>query len=154
MPARRLAVAETTSGMPDDSREEDERQEERGIRELRARVRAARAAIAGMPETEEALRRDWVRAACFYAHFGISEALFRQGVAVSVEPAEARGTRPSTLVRRIQAQHSHPCDGRVHADLPSSRHLPSLRTILAEGSVAAGRRPDRFLAPRVSPALA
>ena len=36
MPARRLTVAETTSGIPDDSREEDERQEKRRIRELRA----------------------------------------------------------------------------------------------------------------------
>ena len=40
-PTRQFAVDEITSGLPDDSREEDERQEERRLRDLRGRVRAA-----------------------------------------------------------------------------------------------------------------
>ncbi|MGA9044273.1 MAG: hypothetical protein WB531_05325, partial [Thermoplasmata archaeon] len=44
------------------------------------RVKAARAAVAAAPGAEEALRREWVKAARFYARFGISETRFRQGV--------------------------------------------------------------------------
>jgi hypothetical protein len=43
-------------------------------------VKAARAAILATPGAEEVLRRDWVKAARFYASFGITERLFRFGV--------------------------------------------------------------------------
>lgn len=39
---RRFSVLETTSGLPDDSREEDERRAERRLREMRARVKESR----------------------------------------------------------------------------------------------------------------
>ena len=38
---RRFTMNEITAGLPDDSREEDERQEERRIRDLRGRVKVA-----------------------------------------------------------------------------------------------------------------
>ncbi len=79
-PTRQFGVLEITSGLPDDSREEDERAAERRLRELRGRVKAARVAIAATPGAEEALRQDWRKAARLYAHFAISEAQFRHGV--------------------------------------------------------------------------
>jgi len=79
-PTRRFSLLETTSGLPDDSREADERFAEWRLRDLRGRVKPARAAISSTPGAEEVLRRDWVKAARFYAKFGITEAQFRHGV--------------------------------------------------------------------------
>ncbi|HTT44494.1 MAG TPA: hypothetical protein VMH38_00560 [Thermoplasmata archaeon] len=79
-PTRQFSLLEITSGLPDDSREADERAAERKLRDLRGRVKAARAAISGTPGADELLRRDWVKAARFYSRFGITEGMFRQGV--------------------------------------------------------------------------
>src|SRR5208283_4481846 len=79
-PTRRFSLLEITSGLPDDCREADERAAERRLRDLRGRVKAARAGISGTPGAEEILRRDWVKAAHFYAAFGITEREFRSGV--------------------------------------------------------------------------
>jgi hypothetical protein len=78
-PTRRFSLMETTSGLPDDSREADEKQAERRLRELRARVKAARAVVSTSPGLAETLARDWQRAARFYVRFGISETQFRRG---------------------------------------------------------------------------
>ncbi|MGP8076427.1 MAG: hypothetical protein ACLP8Y_06835, partial [Thermoplasmata archaeon] len=89
-PTRRFSLLEITSGLPDDSMEADERAAERRLRELRGRVKAARAAVATTPDLAETLARDWRKAARFYARFGITEAQFRSGVRpVSVEDAES-----------------------------------------------------------------
>jgi hypothetical protein len=79
-PTRQFSILEITSGLPDDSREEDERAAERRLRDLRGRVKAARAAISATPGAEATLRRHWVKAAHFYARFGITEGLLRLGV--------------------------------------------------------------------------
>lgn len=79
-PTRQFSLLEITSGLADDSREEDERAAERRLRDLRGRVKAARAAIATTPGAEEVLGRDWVKAARFYARFGLTETQFRNGV--------------------------------------------------------------------------
>ena len=79
-PTRQFSLLEITSGLPDDCREADERAAERRLRDLRGRVKAARAGISGTPGAEEILRRDWVKAAHFYAAFGITEREFRSGV--------------------------------------------------------------------------
>ncbi len=71
---------ETTSGLPDDSREEDERQEARRSTELRGRVRAARAAVANTPGLPKILQSDWKKAAGFHTRYGIAEPLYRRGV--------------------------------------------------------------------------
>jgi hypothetical protein len=80
----RFSEWDIRSGLPDDSREEDERAAERRLRDLRGRVKAARAAISIAPGAEEILRRDWVKAARFYGRFEISEAQFRHGVPIGV----------------------------------------------------------------------
>jgi hypothetical protein len=67
----------------------DERATARRLRDLRGRVKAARATIPATPGTERALRQDWVRAAHFYARFGITEALLRYGVPKMECPEEA-----------------------------------------------------------------
>jgi len=82
-PTRQFGLLEITSGLPDDSREADERAAERRLRDLRGRVKAARAAISTRPGAEELLRLDWVKVARFYAGFGITETQFRNGVASS-----------------------------------------------------------------------
>ena len=48
-PTRQFSLLEITSGLPDDSREADERAAERTLRDLRGRVKAARAVIATTP---------------------------------------------------------------------------------------------------------
>ena len=73
-------VWDTTSGLPDDSREADERAAERRLRDLRGRVKKARAALSASP-VAEVLRGDWRREAAFYARFGITQAQFREGAA-------------------------------------------------------------------------
>jgi hypothetical protein len=77
---RRFTVYETTSGLPDDSREADERAAARALRDLRSRVKAARAVVTTTPGLAEIVARDWQRAARFYARFGITETWFRNGV--------------------------------------------------------------------------
>ena len=72
-PTRRFTVWETTSGLPDDSREEDERAAERHLRDLRGRVKRARAVVASTPGLVEVLAGDWRKAARFYARFGVTE---------------------------------------------------------------------------------
>jgi len=79
-PARRFSLLEITSGLPDDSREADERAAERRLRDLRGRVKAARAIVAATPGLAETLTSDWQKAARFYARLGITEALCRYGV--------------------------------------------------------------------------
>jgi hypothetical protein len=59
----RFTVWDTASGLPDDSREADERTAERRLRDLRGRVKAARAALSARPVAQEALRADWRRSA-------------------------------------------------------------------------------------------
>ena len=91
-PTRRFTLAEVTSGLPDDSREEDERREERRVREQRGRVKRARAVVVNTPGLAETLARDWRKAARFYARFGVTEEMLRQGAAsdtVRLGPADA-----------------------------------------------------------------
>jgi hypothetical protein len=78
-PTRRFTVMEVTSGLPDDSREEDEQRGERQLRDLRGRVKAARAVVSNTPGLAEMLAHDWRKSARFYARCGISEVSFRYG---------------------------------------------------------------------------
>jgi len=87
-PTRRFTLDEITSGLPDDSREEDERADARYVRDLRGRVKAARAVVSRTPGLVEKLTSDWKKAARFWARFGITEEMFRAGVKVS-EPKRA-----------------------------------------------------------------
>jgi hypothetical protein len=89
-PTRRFTLLEITSGIPDDSREADERAAARRLRELRARVKAARAVGAAPPGLAETLASDWRKATRFHARFGITEAQFRSGVPSAV-PSMAVG---------------------------------------------------------------
>ena len=82
-PARRFALWETTSGLPDDSREEDERATERRLRNLRGCVKAARAVVSKTPGLADVLASDWRKAARFCARLGVSESTFRYGVPAS-----------------------------------------------------------------------
>ena len=93
-PTRQFSLLEITSGLPDDSREADEREEGRRLRELRGRVKAARAAVSAMPGAEATLRGDWVKAAHFYARFGINEAMFRGGVPAVERKTDKRKAAP------------------------------------------------------------
>lgn len=71
---------EITSGLTDDSREADEKEAERRLRDLRGRVKAARALVSSTPGLAEILAGDWRKAARFYARFGTSEHSYRYGV--------------------------------------------------------------------------
>jgi hypothetical protein len=79
----RFGFREITSGLPDDSREEDERAAQRELHNLRSRVKIARAVVSTTPGLADALREDWRRAARFFARFGITEGQFRNGVSAS-----------------------------------------------------------------------
>ena len=78
-PTRRFSLMEITSGLPDDSREAEERETARRLCDLRGRVKAARAAISAAPGAGEVLATDWDKEASFYARFGITQARFRHG---------------------------------------------------------------------------
>jgi hypothetical protein len=95
----RFSLLEITSGLPDDSREADERAAERQLRDLRGRVKAARALVATTPGLRDVLQRDWQRAARFYARFGITEEMLRHGLPpVRVPPADDPHEAPSIPV--------------------------------------------------------
>ena len=78
-PTRQFSLLEITSGLPDDSREADERREAGQLRDLRGRVKAARAVVSTTPGLAELLATDWQKAKRFYARYGIAEAQFRRG---------------------------------------------------------------------------
>ena len=78
--ARRFSLLEVTSGLPDDSREEDDRREEHYLREVRAQVKLARAVASTMPGLAAILQERPDRAARFYDRFGIAEAMPRYGI--------------------------------------------------------------------------
>ncbi len=82
---RRFGVLEITSGLPDDSREADEEEAERRLRDLRGRVKAARALVSSTPGLAEKLLGNWRKKGIFYARLGITEALFRYGVRAGAE---------------------------------------------------------------------
>ena len=85
---RRFPLLDITSGLPDDSREADERAAERRLVDLRGRVKAARAAITAVPGGKDTLAGDWRKAAVFYARWGVTEAQFRHGVLGSESGAD------------------------------------------------------------------
>jgi len=89
-PTRRFTLAEITSGLPDDSREEDERAEARHLLDLHGRVKAARAIVSQTPGLEKILTHDWQKAARFYSRFGITEATSRHGDSVEVADSDDR----------------------------------------------------------------
>jgi hypothetical protein len=84
----RFTVWDTTSGLPDDSREADELAAARRLRDVRGRVKAARASLSSAPGAADAMRTDLRREAAFYARFGITQAQFRHG-AGAVEDGDA-----------------------------------------------------------------
>jgi hypothetical protein len=112
----RFSLLEITSGLPDDSREADERFAERRLRELRARVKTARAVVALTPGLAETLQLDWERAARFYARHDVSKTQFNHGVppatdaddedcrdwswSASTEPPDARNENDAVLPGR------------------------------------------------------
>jgi len=82
--SRRFTLLDITSGLPDDSRETAEKEVERRLRDLRGRVKAARAIVSSTPGLAEVIASNWRRAARFYTRNGITEKMFRHGV-----PAQA-----------------------------------------------------------------
>ncbi|MCI4364447.1 MAG: hypothetical protein L3K10_00040 [Thermoplasmata archaeon] len=90
--SRRFSLMEITSGLPDDSREADERAAVRNLPDLRARVKAARPLVASSPGVADTLSRDWRHAAWFYARFGITEGQFRgKGALGTLDPLAEKG---------------------------------------------------------------
>ena len=81
---RRFSLWEITSGLPDDSREADEKQAARQLHDLRTRVKLARAVVSTTPGLAEILASDWRKAARFYARFGVTEHGFRFGVRLNL----------------------------------------------------------------------
>jgi hypothetical protein len=98
-PTRQFSLLEITSGLPDDSREADEKRAERRLRDLRARVKAARAVVSTTPGLAETIVADWQKAARFYWRWGITEAMFRHGV-----PSQDSLTDGSRLVEGQDTQ--------------------------------------------------
>ncbi len=99
LPTRQFSLLEITSGLPDDSREADELAAGRKLRDLRGRVKAARAAVSTTPGADRILRQDWVKAARFYAKFGVTEIQFRHGVPEAVIPGVELTSKVSDFLR-------------------------------------------------------
>jgi hypothetical protein len=115
---RRFSALETTSGLPDDSREADEKQARRRLHDLRARVKAARAVVARTPGLAAVLANDWQKAARFYARFGIMETQFRNGIR-----SGERGVEVDTLLPFLAT----PQDGGPQMRNREDETLPSVR---------------------------
>lgn len=81
----RFSAWDVTSGLPDDSREADERAAERQLRDLRGRVKVARTVVAREPRLKELLTRDDPNGARFCAQFGITSELLRSGAPGPIE---------------------------------------------------------------------
>jgi hypothetical protein len=126
----RFSLMEITSGLPDDSREADERAAERAVRDLRGRVKAARTVVSTTPGLAEALQRDPKRAARFYARFGVTEEMFRQGVPEGTAPdVNDRSEIPATPADwraelRAREGSSLPASGYGHENPRSMRGVP------------------------------
>jgi hypothetical protein len=88
----RFSLQDITSGLPDDSREADERAAARHLTDLRGRVKAARAALAACPGGADAIRADWRKEAGLMARFGITQAMFREGVPSQLLEEQELGT--------------------------------------------------------------
>ena len=69
---RRFSVLDVTSGLPDDSRDEDQRARALIERQRQGRVRAAQEALKAHPEAREVVMRDQTRLRMFCARFGIT----------------------------------------------------------------------------------
>ena len=117
---RRFSVREITSGLPDDSREVDERAEELRLRSLRGCVKSARAVVSTTPGLAALLANDWNRAARFYERFGITEKMFRHGVpAVSAElPPRLEPGHDSCHLKSDERQSSGVQGIKIHCHQP------------------------------------
>jgi hypothetical protein len=69
---RKLTLLDITSGLPDDSRDEDQRARAVVERQRQGRVKAARAALQDHPEAREVVMRDQSRLRMFCARFGVT----------------------------------------------------------------------------------
>jgi hypothetical protein len=69
---RRFSVLEVTSGLPDDSRDEDQHARALVERQRQGRVRVAQAALETHPGARELVMRDQTRLRMFCARFGVT----------------------------------------------------------------------------------
>lgn len=76
----RFSRLDVTSGLPDDSRDADERAAARQLRDLRGRVKAARAVIVATSGLAETLASDSRKAELFEARYGVTRVQLRGGV--------------------------------------------------------------------------
>ena len=71
--SRKFSLLEIASGLPDASREADERSADRRLRGTRGRLKATGAEISTTSGAGVVLRQDWIRAARFYASHGVAD---------------------------------------------------------------------------------
>jgi len=128
-PTWQFSVLEITSGLPDDSREAEEKEAERHLRDLRGRVKAARAVVSTTLGLAETLARDWQKATRFYARFEITKEQFRRGV---LPPIPKMYTTSQSVRERSAAASprrgvpSHRIADENHSlDLPATALLPT-----------------------------
>ncbi len=69
---RAFSALDVTSGLPDDSRDEDQRARARVEAQRKGRVAAAQAALQAHPEAQELVRRDQTKQRLFCARFSIT----------------------------------------------------------------------------------
>ena len=107
----RFSLLDITSGLPDDSRDSDERAGARHLADLRGRVKAARAVVSQNPEMAKAIQRDWRKASWFYASWGITEEQFRKGVPYLRETSSlsSAGPLPSNNCHDDRSCHQGQC---------------------------------------------
>jgi len=92
LPAHGWDVRDITANLPDDSRETEERETEKHLRDQRARVKAVRALISVDPDIAHTLATNPGKARAFYAVHGVTEAQVRRGVP-DLSPCDWEGLR-------------------------------------------------------------
>ena len=91
-PFSKLTLADITSGLPEDSREADERELAKRRAEQKGRVAAAKKALEGHPEAQQQVLRDQTRLRMFCARFGVTP----QEICPHAEDLSARVVAPGS----------------------------------------------------------
>ena len=138
MDDRRYTVLDTTSGLPDDSRDEDQHARAVIEHQRQGRVAAAQEALKARPEARELVMRDQTKQRLFCARFGITA----QDLCPHAETDDARVVHPGSPrdgmcgwcsgrhgwqpihVADVEEALRSPCDWRSEMEARASAVLP------------------------------
>ena len=124
---------------------------ERRLRDLRGRVKAARAAIAGTPRLKELLEKDWERDVSFCARFGVIADVVRHG---APDASNVENANPCADIRAAPEERVPRTEGSLRTATTSAPQVRDGSRTPSEPRVSSGsdegreRRKHSFLTIR------